>query len=196
MDSGDIVNQIKEFKWNTLQRMYGSAHSSIIGFISTEWINKSKENSILDGPPSPLIGKGWKGQKHADILLCKKDKPFIVVEVETEVKNYSKKIDSIIQYLGNNEVFNGLKFGLLFMSNLRNHNEKYKHKLDQIKEELKKQKFSIALVSVVKEKSKFQPSVLSDLRNRNVYSQWEIDKIDYWIHTEDHIVKEGNLWKK
>lgn len=83
MEVKEIEDLLKAFRWNTLQRMYGCAHSSIIGFISTEWINLSSKNSILDGAPSPKTGKGRLGQKNADILLCRGDKPIIPVEVET-----------------------------------------------------------------------------------------------------------------
>ncbi|MEZ0536615.1 hypothetical protein ACAG39_05100 [Caldicellulosiruptoraceae bacterium PP1] len=72
-----IENIIKIFNWDVITRMYGSSHSSIIGFLSSEWIKNSQEHSILDGAPSPFVGKGIKGQKNADILLCKGDKPLI-----------------------------------------------------------------------------------------------------------------------
>ena len=92
---------LKAFRWATLEAMYGCAHSSIIGFISTEWINQSEHNSILDGAPSSSIGKGRSGQKNADIILCKGDRPFIPVEVETLVNKYSEKVESLSTYLDN-----------------------------------------------------------------------------------------------
>lgn len=177
--------------------MYGSANSSIIGFISTDWINQSKDNSILDGAPSPIIGKGRSGQKNADLLLCKRDKPLIVVEVESGVSKYEEKIDSILKYLNNREDFDGIEFGLLIMSNVYDSlkGTKYKHNWTSIKDKVKKTKEAIVLVSI--EKSKAQPdnSPLSRLRGRNDYYPWNIVNIDYWINATNQNI-EGTLWKK
>ncbi|MCF6466610.1 MULTISPECIES: hypothetical protein [Eubacteriales] len=68
MNSLFIENIIKEFNWDIITSMYGNSHSSIIGFLSSEWIKKSSDHSVLDGTPSPFVGKGRKGQKNADIL--------------------------------------------------------------------------------------------------------------------------------
>ena len=96
MDAKNIETMIQEFRWEILQKMYECAHSSIIGFISTEWISLSlKKNSLLDGAPSPITGKGRSGQKNADILLCKGDNPSIPVEVETQVAKYEDNLDSL-----------------------------------------------------------------------------------------------------
>ena len=107
MISASIENIIKMFNWGIITRMYGNSHSSIIGLLSSEWIKRSSNHSVLDGAPSPFVGKGRKGQKNADILLCKGDKPFIVVEVETIVSKYLEKIDSIAAYMENTKDYDG-----------------------------------------------------------------------------------------
>lgn len=196
MEINNIEMLLKKFRWNTLQRMYGCAHSSIIGFISTEWINLSPENSILDGAPSPIIGKGRPGQTNADILLCKNGTPFIPVEVETNVSEYGEKIKSLFDYLDNKKNFDGIEFGLLFMTNLCKGDMKYKHNWEKIKKSVKNEKDAIALVSVIKEKVQLKnDSPLDVLRKRNDYYPWEVVSIDYWIYKANR-VKEGNLWKK
>jgi len=177
--------------------MYGSANSSIIGFIATEWINLSKDNSILDGAPSPIIGNGRLGQRNADLLLCKGNRPLIVVEVESGVSKYTEKIKSILCYLKNTNDFDGLQWGLLVMSNVYGvpQNMCYKHNWDEIKTLVKAENDAIALVSIEKSKAHLDKSTLGRLRKRNDYYPWNIVNIDYWIHSGNHDV-EGNLWKK
>lgn len=167
MDIGRIEDLLKKFRWGTLQKMYGCAHSSIIGFISTEWINFSRENSIIDGAPSPETGKGRKGQTNADILLCKGDGPFIPVEGETNVSKYHEKLSTLFTYLDNNNNFDGIEFGLLFMTNLCKGDTKYKHNWEEIKQRVIKNKTNdIALVSIIKERAPMEnPSFLNALRN-------------------------------
>lgn len=197
MDIGEIEDLLKKFRWGTLQRMYGCAHSSIIGFISTEWISLSPWNSILDGAPSPIIGRGRKGQTNADILLCKGDKPFIPVDVETNVSKYDEKLSSLFAYLNNKNNFNGVEFGLLFMTNLCNGDTKYKHNWEKIKHRvIENKKTNIALVSIIKERAQLENnSPLNVLRMRNDYFPWDIITVDYWIYSANR-TKEGNLWKK
>lgn len=197
MDIGEIEEILKKFRWGTLQRMYGCAHSSIIGFISTEWICLLPENSILDGAPSPIIGKGRKGQTNADILLCKGDRPFIPVDVETYVSKYDAKLRSLFDYLNNKDNFGGIEFGLLFMTNLCDGNTKYKHNWEKIKQRVtKNQKNNIALVSITKERAQLEKdSPLNVLRKRNEYFLRDIITVDYWIYSANQ-TKEGNLWKK
>jgi len=197
MDVSVIEKIIKRFQWCTLERMYGSAHSSITGFIATDWINQSNENSILDGAPSPTIGNGRDKQNNADLLLCKRDKPLIVVEVESGVSKYEQKINSILKYLSNRKDFDGLEFGLLIMSNIYNGSNygKYKHNWTPIKNKVKESKENIVLVSIEKSKAKLGDSPLDRLRRRNDYYPWDIVNIDYWIHTTSQNI-EGNLWKK
>ncbi|MBC8382718.1 MAG: hypothetical protein H8E22_02695 [Candidatus Cloacimonetes bacterium] len=197
MDINEIEMLLKKFRWHTLQRMYGCAHSSIIGFISTEWISLSLENSILDGAPSPIIGNGRAGQTNADILLCKDGRPVIPVEVETDVSKYKEKTDSLFAYLSNKKDFDGIEFGLLFMTNLCNGDTKYKHNWEKIKlRATKSEKNNIALVSIIKERARLgKDSPLNVLRKRNDYFPWDIITVDYWIYSANR-TKEGNLWRK
>jgi len=192
--------------------MYGSAHSSIIGFISTEWINLSKDNSIFDGAPSPITGKGRSGQKNADLLLCERNRPLIVVEVESGVSKYTKKIESILDYFKkteDTEDFDGLQWGLMVMSNVYyggpkkdKKDENYvqcKHNWEKIKEKVKEEgkDSAIALVSIEKSKAQLDKSTpWGRLRKRNNYYPWDIVNIDYWIHSGNHDKDvEGNLFK-
>jgi hypothetical protein len=197
MDINEIEKVLKKFRWSTLQRIYGCAHSSIIGFISTEWINLSPENSILDGAPSPITGKGRTGQTNADMLLCKGDSPFIPVEVETNVDKYDDKLKSLFAYLNNKDDFDDIEFGLLFMTNLCEGDKKYKHNWDKIKDSVSKNgKNAIALVSIIKERAQLKrDSTLNVLRKRNDYFPWDITTVDYWIYRANR-TKEGNLWRK
>ncbi|NVM02964.1 MAG: hypothetical protein HWN67_11545 [Candidatus Helarchaeota archaeon] len=176
MSIKEIENILQKFRWGKLERLYGSAHPSIIGFIATEWLSQSKKHCVLDGAPSPIVGGGRRGQKNADIILCKQDNPFIVVEVETSVKKYFEKIRTIFKYLENITDFNGIEFGLLFMCNRKNGREEYKHCWDSIKSNVRNNNHSIALVSIEKEKSKLNGSIISKLRKRSEsdYYQWEI----------------------
>ena len=153
MVSTSIENIIKMFKWDIITRMYGNSHSSIIGLLSSEWIKKSSDHSVLDGAPSPFVGKGRKGQKNADILLCKGDKPFIVVEVETIVSKYLEKIDSIAAYMENTKDYDGFSFGLLVMLNYTNGADKYKHNWHDAKEYAMSKDIPIAFVSIEKSKA-------------------------------------------
>jgi len=192
--SQDIEIILKRFRWETLSRMYGLAHSSIIGFISTEWINQSADNSILDGAPSSITGKGRIGQKNADILLCKGNKPLIVVEVETTVNKYDDKINAMLSYLKNRDNFSGIEFGLLFMANHGDGARNYKHSWEPAKQKIRNTTHNIAFVSIEKKKSSLSDSNLDKLRKRNEYSPWEIITVDYWIHDSNGIEKDGNLW--
>jgi len=189
MNTLDIKKILESFRWSTLQMMYGSAHNSIIGFISTEWINLSKYNSILDGAPSPIIGGGRSDQKNADLLLCKGNKPLIVVEVESGVSKYSEKIRSILDYFKNTKDFDGLQWGLMVMSNVYyidpkkdKKDENYvhcKHNWEEIKKKVKEEDSAIALVSIEKSKAQLDDSTLGRLRERNDYYPWDIVNIDY-----------------
>ncbi|MEG6572114.1 hypothetical protein V6C21_06320 [[Clostridium] cellulosi] len=194
MNSSIIENIIKEFNWYIITRMYGSSHSSVIGFLSSEWIKKSSDHSVLDGAPSPFVGKGRKGQKNADILLCKGDKPFIVVEVETIVSKYLEKIDSIAAYMENTKDYAGVAFGLLVMLNYTNGADKYKHNWHGAKEYAINKGIPIAFVSIEKSKADLGDTVLDQLKKRNEYYPWETSNIDYWIYGSDRKVVSGILW--
>ena len=194
MVSTSIENIIKMFKWDIITRMYGNSHSSIIGLLSSEWIKKSSDHSVLDGAPSPFVGKGRKGQKNADILLCKGDKPFIVVEVETIVSKYLEKIDSIAAYMENTKDYDGISFGLLVMLNYTNGADKYKHNWHGAKEYAINKGIPIAFVSIEKSKADLGDTVLDQLKKRNEYYPWETSNIDYWIYGSDRKVVSGILW--
>ena len=194
MVSTSIENIIKMFKWDIITRMYGNSHSSIIGLLSSEWIKKSSDHSVLDGAPSPFVGKGRKGQKNADILLCKGDKPFIVVEVETIVSKYLEKIDSIAAYMENTKDYDGFSFGLLVMLNYTNGADKYKHNWHDAKEYAMSKDIPIAFVSIEKSKADLGNTVLDQLKRRNEYYPWETSSIDYWIYGSDRKVVSGILW--
>ena len=196
MISASIENFIRIFNWGIITRMYGSSHSSVIGFLSSEWIKKSSDHSVLDGAPSPFVGKGRKGQKNADILLCKGDKPFIVVEVETTVVKYLEKIDSIAAYMDNTKDYAGVAFGLLVMLNYTNGADKYKHNWHGAKEYAINKGIPIAFVSIEKSKADLGDTVLDQLKKRNEYYPWETSSIDYWIYGSDRKIIEGNLLKK
>ena len=148
MNATEIVELLKSFRWQTLWSMYGGAHSSIIGFISATWIAQSEGNSVLDGAPSPRVGEGREGQRNADLLLCKEDRPFIVVEVETSVAAYLDKLRSLFDYLHNQQAFYGLQLGLLVMTNLGKGPRKYRHNWDEIQSMVTDTRDNIALVSV------------------------------------------------
>lgn len=176
----NIVKFLKSFSWKTLSCMYGSAHSSIIGFISSEWINQSQYNMVLDGAPSSKK-KGRHGRKHADILLFKKKKPYVVVEVESGASEYCKKIDSIQKYLTIKK-FDGLEFGLLVMTNVYGL-KRGESCWDILKNKIKKMKGNIALVSLEKTEANLGTSRLDHLRSldKNGYSSKTIVKIVYRI---------------
>jgi hypothetical protein len=194
MISASIEDFIKMFNWGIITKMYGSSHSSVIGFLSSEWIKKSSDHSVLDGAPSPFVGKGRKGQKNADILLCKGDKPFIVVEVETTVVKYLEKIDSIAAYMDNTKDYAGVAFGLLVMLNYTNGADKYKHNWHGAKEYAINKGIPIAFVSIEKSKADLGDTVLDQLKKRNEYYPWETSNIDYWIYGSDRKVVSGILW--
>ena len=97
--------------------------------------------------------------------MCKDNKPFIVVEIETVIKKYEKKVDSISSYLHNGKDFSGLEFGLLIMSNYGAGNLKYRHNWNSIKS---KEENTIALVSIEKSRIPSDNSVLGRLRSRNL----------------------------
>ncbi len=196
MISASIENFIRMFYWDIITRMYGNSHSSIIGLLSSEWIKRSSNHSVLDGAPSPFVGKGRKGQKNADILLCKGDKPFIVVEVETIVSKYLEKIDSIAAYMDNTKDYAGVAFGLLVMLNYTNGADKYKHNWHDAKEYAISKDIPIAFIFIEKRKADLGDTVLDRLKRRNEYYPWETSSIDYWVYGSDRKIIEGNLLKR
>lgn len=195
VDAVAIEKFLTIFKWDTLREMCGCAHNSIIGFLSTTWINQMKGNSVLDGAPSPKTGEGRRGQKNADILFCRLANPLIVVEVETVVGKYRDKLESIKAYFDNNTDYEGLQIGLLVMTNLCTGDRKYKHNWETIKREVRQANRNIALVSIEKEnhRKELDNSVLGRLKKRNDYYPWQIENIDYWVHSASGVIREGRL---
>lgn len=194
MKAKAIAKFLKNLKWNKLCNIYGSAHPSIIGFISYTWINQSQYNTVLDGAPSSSRGHGRRGQNNADLLLCRQKKPYIVVEVESGVSNYQDKIETIQKYLENTKEFNGLRFGLLIMTDMYDL-PKGKTCWDIIRNKIKKIKFPIALVFIEKKKIKPDNSPLGILRKLNTYYPKDVVAVDYWIHTSNQD-KKGTLYRK
>lgn len=196
MNGQNLKEIIKHFRWEILAKFYGSAHSSFIGFLSTEWITLDCENSIIDGAPSPIIGTERKGQKNADVLLCKGNIPYIIVEVETNVNKYEDKIDVLIAYLNNTNEYPGLEIGILLMSNLCTGEKKYKHNWEPVKKILSKVEPTIGLISIEKSSAVINNTPLGKIRKRNDYYPWDINKIDFWIHSGKNNILNGNLWSK
>ena len=196
MTAKKIEILLRKFKWDRLCKMYGSAHSSLIGFISTTWISQSQSHAVLDGAPSSSRGHGRRGQKNADILLCRQKKPYVIVEVESGASNYLDKIRSIEGYLRNTKEFNGVQFGLLVMTNMHGLH-KGENCWDRIEDKVKKLKVAIAFVSVEKRKVKLGASLspLDRLRHLNGYSNKSIVKIDYRVHTPT-LDKRGTLYRE
>ena len=77
-----LLNQLIEARWQTAARTYGNDHATLIGLIVDWWISLAPDvNSALEGGPGntePTVGE--RGQ--CDAMLCKDQKPVIVVEVE------------------------------------------------------------------------------------------------------------------
>jgi len=198
MKSYEIAELIKRFEWSHLNKIYGCAHSSIIGFITYEWLKLSQNNNVIDGAPSPNIGKGRTGQTNADLLLCSNERPYIPVEVETNVIKYPEKLKSLFDY---KNAFPTVEFGLFYMTNLKSGDSKYQHNWENIKQNIINKsganKMPIALISSIKRRIDFsEKNNWSELLKRNDYSSWEIINIDYWICDTQVEVVQGNLWRK
>jgi len=113
-----------------LNRIYGCAHSSVIGFIAYEWLNLSEQNTVLDGAPSPIVGNGRIGQQYSDLLLCKNQEPYIPFQVELVVAKYHLKLKALYAYF---DSFKSTEYGLLFLTNLTSGKNKYMHNWEDIK---------------------------------------------------------------
>ena len=196
MDNKNVEDILTRFRWKLLERVYGCAHNTIIGFIATEWLSLSQENSVLDGAPAAQTGKGRKGQKNADLILGKGNAPSIVVEVETGVSKYPEKLESLLCYLHNSADFQGLQLGLLVMTNgYAPGKTQRKHNWESLKDKAREEQDVLAFISVEKNQFTPQDSVLSRLRCRNNYARWDIVNVDYWAHDAEGEL-EGNLWRK
>ena len=193
MKAEQAAKIVGAFRWDLLRSLYGCAHSSIIGFVSTMWISQSEDHTVLDGAPSPITGGQRLGQKNADVLLCKADRPFIVVEVETNVARYHDKLKSVQAYMQGNVVYTGIELGMMVMTNLCKGAMKYKHNWDEIRGEIANGGNTIALVSIEKARVPLDESVLGRLRSRNDYYPWEIANIEYWVHDSAGATVEGRL---
>lgn len=193
-----IEDKIKRFDWPLLRNMYGCANSTIIGFLASQWLAASEEHSILDGAPSPEIGMGRAGHVNADILLCRGDEPLLVAEVETNVDSYLGKLDTLYSYIENDDEFEGLQTGLLFMNNLCSGPRKYRHNWEEAKRRARESRANTILVSVEKQKARFErkSSVLGKLRKRNDYYPWDIVRIDYWSYSSTGRTNRANLWER
>jgi len=195
----DMENFLRCAKWNTLLNLYGSAHSSIIGFLSTTWLAQSNKHFVLDTAPANQVGLRNKG-KLADLLLCSDSTPIVVAEVETTVKKYNDKLEVVESYLNNQEEFSGLEFGLLFLLNYTGYTgrrrDAYTHHWEELKASIGKTNHNITLVSFEKKDTKlpFDKDLHSRLNEERGYYHWRYTSIDFWIHFENQQMKSGNLW--
>jgi len=160
----NLIEVVKNFRWNTLAQMYGNAHASVIGFISTEWINSGENRFILDGAYS--LKNTGKGRRNADLILCEDDKPVVVVEVESGISKYSEKIDSLKEYLCEKT---RLEFGILIMLNgwqeKSGKGKLFGHNFENIVVNVKK---NILLISIKKDKSK---PIIKETKKRPHYNK-------------------------
>lgn len=127
------------------------------------------------------------------------DKPYVVVEVETNVAKYGPKIESLWDYLSKRADFSGLESALLVMTNgyvqSNKKAKRHKHNWEAVKEKVRTKKHCVALVSIEKSNANLDGSVLSHLRGRNGYYHWDIANIDYWVF-DGHTETGDNLWKQ
>lgn len=173
-----LLNEIKRFKWKTIKQMYGNAHSSVIGFISTEWINSNNKEKrfILDGAYS--IGNE-KNKYTADLILCEGNKPQVVVEVESGISKYSDKIESLKTYL--NEKDTNFKFGILIMLNgwrrKKDDGGYWEHNWGIEKEILKDIQDKILLISIKKKEREKNNPIIKETKNRNHYNKENMEVV-------------------
>ena len=191
----DMENFLRCAKWNTLLNLYGSAHNSIIGFLSTTWLAQSNKHFVLDEAPANQVGIGNRG-KRADLLLCSDSTPIVIAEVESTVYNYNDKLEAVESYLNNQKEFSGLEFGLLFLLNWTRRRDIYTHHWDELRASIEKTKHNIALVSFVKKHAElpFNKDSHPRLMEERSCFQWRYTSIDFWIHFKDQQIKSGNLW--
>lgn len=192
----DIEHFLRSADWHTLARLRGSAHNTIIGFLSSRWLNYSLDrNFVLDGVPH--AGKGNE-KRYADLLLCRDSLPLIVVEVESTVKNYDEKLETLYKYLDNTEEFSGLQFGMLVLLNDTSGKGRYQHHRDKRKIKICQDTRNIVLVSLQKhgEPLPFNAETHARLSKATGYSEWVYQSIDFWIHFHNHEVRECNLWSR
>lgn len=120
------MDNILNFNWKYIASILGSSHSSIIGFISYEWIKQDPSAFfVLDAAPSPVTGGSRTGQVNSDLVLmqtiAEKREPKIIVEVETNQKEWETKQKNLLKYLESDK-YKSSK-GLLVITKIRG-NEK------------------------------------------------------------------------
>ena len=194
----DMENFLRCANWNILLNLYGSAHNSIIGFLSTTWLAQSNKHFVLDTAPANQVGQRNKG-KLADLLLCSDSTPIVVAEVESTVKKYNDKLKVVESYLNNQEEFSGLEFGLLLLLNWTGRKrDNYHPNWDELKASIEKTKHNIALVSFEKKATElpFNRDSHPRLMEERGWFQWGYTSIDFWIHFNDQQIKTDNLWRK
>lgn len=201
-----VLDLLKAFRWNLLERAYGNPHNTTVGFLSTEWLNKRSTNSVFDGAPSPSVGEGRKGQHNADLILCQGEGPLIVVEVETVATNYRNKLAVLYEYFDMPDVYPGLEYGLLVMLNSRGARSGLLYRTDheqfeELKNLARRRPDGLALVSVEKRNERQQlglrdtPLSRLRLRNSSGYHCWRIDHVEAWAKDAKGREASRDLWQ-
>ncbi len=192
----DVEHFLRSAKWDTLSKLYGSAHSTIIGFLSSSWLCYSPSHFVLDGAPSTYIGSKEHEKRHADLLFGIDKSPFIVVEVESTAKQYEEKLKTLYTYLDHTEDFSGLQFGMLVLLNYTGREDSYQHHWDKLKTVVCQRSHNIVLVSLQKrpERPPFDAKTHDRLSKDTGYYHWVHQSIDFWVHFQTHQVREGHLW--
>lgn len=207
MNMVDIEKFLKKLKWKIHARLYGSHHSSTIGFITSEWLKKSEQNEVFDGAPKI---KSKKSRKHADLLMCQHGKLAIVGEVEADVSNYGKKTEAILDYW---KEYKNLRFGILVMMNCNNcgkkifghfwekNKAKWKRLRGKIERSVKKANKVFVVVAIERKRTEeckrghdSDTTKLRRIVKRNQYLSGDAVSIDYWIFKRRG-ASSGNLWK-
>jgi hypothetical protein len=93
-----MLNDLRRVNWPVLLRTYGSFHQTLIGLIASWWNTLGNTNSVLDGPPACATAGG---RKHADLILCTRHGPVVVVEAEGT--KYENKLHAIAGYLDSDD---------------------------------------------------------------------------------------------
>lgn len=170
-----MYDTLKNFDWRTLRSIYGSSHSSIIGFISYEWVKLDPlEHKVLDGPPSPNVGGGRKGQINSDLLLLEDESPKVIVEVETV--NWLQKIDNLNKYLKTDD-YKDAK-GLLVLTTVKEGNRV--DDLEKVRRIIKSSQ-NLSLVEIWREKRlPHADTFFRRSQKKTSYYQWGVREVRYW----------------
>lgn len=179
---------IKSCNWSILSSVFGSSHSSIIGFISAEWIRTYPEGIVMDGEPSPFVGEGRMGQVNSDLLLIRSDNIKAVVEVETT--RWREKVESLALYL-NDPKYAGAE-GLLVLTTVKgvvNSNERpeissaHAARINETKSKILETDKLIHLVQLIRTEWKDQPTpqMLHMLELRDTYYyRYRMHEVRHW----------------